>query len=97
MTDDTLDDVRWFMKHRHRCSRIRASEKGEAENDFLRLGDHDRERRRMIILRIPDGPHHGALIWMPVVLYSDETVENTDEVLMPIVHEFMQEARGELH
>jgi hypothetical protein len=45
------------------------------------------------VVRVPDGPYRGALMPIPFLLFSTETVEDRDDVLLPIVHEIMLDAR----
>jgi hypothetical protein len=71
----------------------------ENENEFISLGEHQRHRRRIIVWRVPRdnvyyNPDKPAILKIPFLLFADETVEDTDEVLLPIVHEIMvDEAR----
>jgi hypothetical protein len=90
-------DLQFFAMHPDRTARIREPRLFEAVSEFDALGPHDRDRRRMIIVKVPDGPHKGMLMPIPFLLFADETVENTDKVLLPIVREIMENARGEPH
>lgn len=70
---------------------------GEFEGEFWSLGAHDHDRRRVIVWRIPqDNPHFGAegrtLMPIPFLLFSDETVEDNDTVLLPLIHNLMLDA-----
>lgn len=94
MTDP---DITWFALRPDRMSHIRPVRFGEAEIEFQTLGDHESSRRRMIIVRVPDGIHEGALMWIPFLQFGDEEVEDSDHILMPIVHQLMMEARGGIH
>ena len=91
---DTRTDDQWFNEHPGRLSRIRVPAPGEAAREFASLGPHDPDRRRIITVRVPDGPHKGMLMPIPFLLFGDETVENDDAVLMPIVQQIMEDARG---
>jgi hypothetical protein len=88
-------DARWFARFPKRLTRIRQPDKGEAENEFRALGPHSADRRRMLILRMPDGPTKGRLMPIPLLLFADETVENEDSILLPIIHEIMGDAAKE--
>jgi len=64
----------------------------ECEAEFRSLGDHRRDRRRLILCRadhrgnpLPDG----KILKLPILLYSDETVEDDDRTLAGIVFEMM--------
>ena len=95
---DMLDE-KWFKDHRDRECRIRLPEAGEDESKFQTLGPHLVRRRRIIAVRA-----HGALaarmgikvMRIPYLLFADETVEDTEENLRPIVDQLMsQAARGQ--
>jgi hypothetical protein len=62
--------------------------------EFLSLGDHKAHRRRIILWRVPSDnlyydPDKKPIIKIPLLLFSDETVEDTDEVLLPLIHSIM--------
>jgi hypothetical protein len=104
-------DVQFFADHRDRQTRIRLPGRvlarspqravyyrDECEGEFWSLGDHEKDRRRIIIYRIPaDNPAYDPkapqLLKIPFLLYADETVEDRDDVLLPIVEQLMREAR----
>ena len=98
MSREDLADEQWFRDHKDRECRIRLPEPGEKESDFRTLGYHQANRRRIIVVRA-----HGALaknlgikvMRIPYLLFADETVEDTDQILAPIVHRVMQEAARE--
>lgn len=46
----------------------------------------------MLVLRVPDGPHKGMLMPIPFLLFGDETLENSDEILLPVIAGVMREA-----
>jgi hypothetical protein len=100
-------DAQFFQKHRDRRARIRLPgvELGkdrqravrylsESELQFRSLGPHDPKRRRIIVYRTPaDHPTHpDHLMKIPFLLNSDETVEDRDDVLLPIVDQIMKDA-----
>lgn len=69
----------------------------ECAGEFFSLGEHDKSRRRIIIWRVPRdnlhfNPQHPPLIKIPFLAFADETIEDRDDVLLPIVHEIMSEA-----
>lgn len=94
-----LQDEQFFHDHRDRECRIRLPAPGENESDFQTLGGHQVSRRRIIAVRA-----HGAMsarmgikvMRIPYLLFGDETVEDTDEILAPIVDRLMKEAAQQL-
>ena len=71
----------------------------ECELEFRSLGPHNTSRRRLLLWRVPaDNPHFDPLkpkiLKIPFLLFADETVEDRDDILLPIIHEIMMEARG---
>jgi hypothetical protein len=100
-------DEQFFQQHRDRRARIRLPGRelhkdsqravrylSEHELQFRSLGPHDVKRRRIIAYRTPaDHPTHpNHILKIPFLLFADETVEDTDAVLLPIVHEIMKDA-----
>jgi hypothetical protein len=66
----------------------------ESELEFRTLGDHDHSRRRIILWRVPRdnmffNPQNPQVLKIPFLLFADEAVEDTDAVLLPIIHELM--------
>ncbi len=108
------EDVRFFFQHPDRKSHIRApkmaeevvidqrraaSYVGEMEREFRTLGPHKRERRRVILWRIPeDNPHYDprkpGILKIPFLAFADETIEDRDDILLPILHEIMMSAKA---
>ena len=73
----------------------------EMEGEFWSLGDHDRKRRRVLLWKVPQDrwpsiPNHDGktvpIMKIPFLAYSDETIEDQDDILLPILHEVMQGA-----
>ena len=66
----------------------------EQELCFRQLGPHDERRRRIIAVRVPaDHPTHANhIMQIPFVLFGDETLEDRDDILLPLVRELMMEA-----
>jgi len=100
-------DAQFFTEHPDRKYRIRQPLKqmvidkqrgshvvDECELEFRSLGDHKRDRRRIILVRTD---HRGNLLpenrilKIPFLLFADETVEDDDRTLAPIVFELMSE------
>jgi hypothetical protein len=70
----------------------------EAEQEFRSLGGHQKSRRRILLYRIPPDnpfydPQRPALMKIPFLLFADETVEDRDDILLPILHAIMENAR----
>lgn len=69
----------------------------EEELSFRRLGMHDRSRRRIIVYRVPKDnpmydPERPQLLKLPILLFSDETIEDRDDVLLPEIDRIMADA-----
>lgn len=93
----SVEDTRFFAMHRGRHARIRLPFGSEAEDDYRQLGPHDPARRRMLVWKVPqDGPFSGRLISVPIVAGFDETIEDDDATLLPMLHEIMSDAAKEL-
>jgi hypothetical protein len=60
----------------------------ECEREFLSLGAHERDRRRLLLWCDPDG----RILKIPFLLFADETVEDRDDILLPIIDEIMRDA-----
>lgn len=110
-----IDDTQFFSAHPDRQSRIRPPSHlidmdrrshvtkyvWECEKEFISLGDHSRDRRRILVWRVPpDNPYYKKakqpLVKIPFLLFSDETVEDNDETLLPILHQIMLEQRDRI-
>lgn len=70
----------------------------ENELEFRSLGGHDRARRRIIVWRVPpSNPHYDPLqqklLKIPFLAFADETIEDSDHVILPILEQIMQDAR----
>lgn len=106
MTNDP--DAQFFVQHPDRQARIRLPAKvahrdqqrsvrylDESEIEFRHLGPHDPKRRRIIAFKLPPdhltNPNH--ILKVPFIAFADETIEDRDDVLLPILQEIMvQEA-----
>lgn len=90
-----LADRVWFKERPTRRLRLREPVGEEYRNEFRSLGMHEEHRRRIIVSRIAAGlakRHNVDFMRIPFLLYADETVEDTDEVLGPILAEIMGDA-----
>lgn len=90
-------DAAWFAQHRQRQAHIRNTHTAECEREFSSLGEHNRTRRRVILWRVPVenpiyDPDHPQILKIPLLAFADETIEDTDEILLPEVHRIMTEA-----
>lgn len=94
-----LTDEIFFREHLDRRYRIRGVGIRESEAEFLGLGAHDVGRRRIIAIRAPANRaarRAGVRVMcIPFLLFADETIEDRDDVLGPIVKGIMEEARRE--
>lgn len=91
-------DEGFFRRYPSRTTHIRRAFDHESEGEFWTLGGHERNRRRMLLWRPPPG--HPAykqekcpLLKVPFLAFADETIEDTDAILLPIIAEIMQNAR----
>lgn len=108
-----MTDEQFFTVHADRQTRIRkpgtvlvkdakrrATYYGdEMLGEFMSLGPHEKNRRRVLVWRVPQGnPHHDPqkrkLLAIPFLLFSDETLEDRDDVLLPVIHGIMAQARA---
>lgn len=99
-------DSGFFTDHADRKAHIRRPYKGECEGEFWSLGEHDRNRRRIILWRVPDDnpmlpadwrkTNQVPLLKIPFLAFADESIEDSDAVLMPIVHQIMTDAAARL-
>jgi hypothetical protein len=95
-------DESWFAEHRDRKIRIRLPGKGrdktESEEEFRSLGPHERSRRRIIVATVNAvsaaqlGRPGMKFMKIPFIMFADETVEDRDDVLLPILDEIMRTA-----
>jgi hypothetical protein len=105
----TDPDKQFFCQHPDRRARIRepggpapmrdqqrsVRYLSESELEFRSLGPHDKSRRRILVFRtLADHPTHpNHLLRIPFLLFADETVEDRDDVLLPIIDGIMKDAR----
>lgn len=89
-------DKMFFERHPERQAHIRLPFQGEADGEFFSLGEHNRTQRRMLIWRIPrDSPFYHAeqqpILKIPFLAFLEETIDDLDDVLLPIIATIMQE------
>ena len=73
----------------------------ECEAEFRTLGPHNRSRRRILLYRVPrDNPYYDPykrpILKVPFLAFADETIEDRDDILGPILHGIMEDARARL-
>ena len=88
-------DANYFRRWPDRFFHIRNAYKGENAGEFWSLGSHDENRRRIILTRVdyemkplPDN----KVLKIPFLAFADETIEDDDDVLQPIVRDIMADA-----
>jgi hypothetical protein len=101
MTDQALAelwkraDETYFRRYPDRRYHIRNAYKGECEFEFRSIGGHDLKRRRVILTRVDAFQQPIAdnkIMKIPFLAFADETIEDTDDILFPIVRDIMAEA-----
>lgn len=90
-------DKQFFLQHPDRQAHIRLPYQGELSGEFWSLGDHNRARRRILLWKVPrDNPYWQKLqepiLKVPFLAYSDETLEDRDDVLLPLIDTIMRDA-----
>ena len=85
----------YFREHPDRRFHIRNAYVGECAGEFWTLGEHESNRRRILLSRVdyemkslPDR----KVLKIPFLAFADETIEDTDDVLFPIIRDIMLEA-----
>lgn len=91
-------DKAFFQKNPDRETHIRLPHRDECYGEFWSLGDHNRARRRILLWKVPEGnpfvdPAANPILKIPFLAFSDETIEDRDDILKPILHTIMLEAR----
>ncbi len=88
-------DKRFFQSYPDRLAHIRLPYRDECSGEFWSLGDHQRTRRRILLTRadaygnkLPDN----KILKIPFLAFADESIEDDDAVLLPIVQQIMQDA-----
>jgi hypothetical protein len=90
-------DAVFFMQHPARITHIREPKGAECFVEFRSLGDHLASRRRILLWREPvDSPYYDPakpkILKVPMLAFGDETIEDSDETLLPILHGIMIDA-----
>ena len=89
-------DAQFFTDHPDRSYRIRLPEPKECSGEFWSLGDHESSRRRIICWKVPRGNPafgtFGKILKVPFLAFADETIEDDDATLKPIMDQIMRGA-----
>ena len=92
-------DALFFQYHRDRKAHIRQAYDGECEDEFRSLGFHKRGRRRILLTRanfegklLPDN----KVMKIPFLAFSDETIEDRDDILLPMIEQIMYDAKDRI-
>lgn len=92
-------DEAFFVDHPDRKARIRLpKDETELRREFRSLGPHQYARRRILVARVEPviALRYGQkLMEIPFLAFADETIEDRDDVLLPILDEIMRNARRE--
>lgn len=91
----SAEDMQFFADHPDRKSRIRVPDGKENIGEFWALGPHDSARRRFLLWRVPDEhpmKRQFPLLKIPFLVFSDESIEDDDKVLLPMILEIMKDA-----
>lgn len=92
-----LDDKQFFNAYPDRQARIRMpTPYNEEHRAFNSLGDHPYHRRRILLYRVPpDNIHYNPkkqmILNIPFLAFADETIEDRDDILLPIIRTIMAE------
>ena len=92
----TKSDLQFFADHKDRQARIRKVEDRENIGEFWSLGPHDASRRRMLLWRVPDNHPMKKMypfLKIPFLAFADESIEDDDKTLLPLIHQIMEDAR----
>ncbi len=102
-------DSQFFTQHPDRQAHIRKPEfkpvrdkqgavryLDEEELAFRRLGPHQKERRRILLYRVPAdnplfNPVERQILKIPFLAFADETIEDRDDILLPLIHRIMMD------
>jgi hypothetical protein len=95
-------DAVFFMQHPDRITHVRLPKGVECFAEFRSLGDHLASRRRILLWREPaDSPYYDPvkpkILKVPLLAFSDETIEDNDEMLLPILNGIMIDARRKMY
>ena len=101
------EDAQFFTEHPDRYAHIREPKLQlvklpsrqvkyvpEMSGEFWSLGEHKKERRRILLWRVPPNhpsfdPNEMKILRIPFLLFSDESIADTDANLLPVLHQIM--------
>lgn len=89
-------DRAFFAEHPDRKLRIRTPILTEYEREFQTMGLHQKSRERVIVTRVtPDISRSYGFDFMriPLLQAADETIEDRDDILAPVLKELMAAAQ----
>lgn len=91
-----LADRAFFKEHGDRKLRIRLPIDVKYQQEFRGFGPHPEGRRRVIVARIAGMAkrHNIDFMRIPFLLFADETVEDRDDILAPILDQIMRDAKA---
>lgn len=90
------EDVQFFRQNPKRQLHIRPARTGEKGEEFATLGFHLAERRHIIAWKVPQGGMgSGTIFRIPFLKFADESIQDTDQFLLPILHQIMLDAAEE--
>lgn len=90
-------DRTYFRRFPDRRYHIRNAYEGENEGEFQSLGSHEENRRRIILCRVNamQEPllYNGKEVVQKLLFlaFADESIEDDDDVLFPIVRDIMSD------
>lgn len=90
----------FFQKWPDRQAHIRKPFGNESHEEFATLGPHEKLRRRIILYKVPADnayvlKYGRKILKIPYLLFGDETVEDTDEILLPVIQGLMEQVRAQ--
>lgn len=104
------EDAQFFADHPDRYAHIREPRRvlhtdkqratryvNESEGEFWSLGEHNKDRRRILLWRVPHDhpmydPAKPQILKLPMLAFADETIEDRDDILLPIIDGIMKDA-----
>lgn len=92
-----LTDEQYFKVFPDRQAHIRfPTPTNECHREFNALGDHPAHRRRILLYKVPKDnpmydPKRPQILKIPFLAFADETIEDRDDILLPIISTIMFE------
>ncbi len=88
-------DGTYFRTYPDRHFHIRNAYANECAGEFWSLGPHETNRRRIILCRADHQMRplpENKVMKIPFLAFADETIEDRDDILFPIVRDIMLDA-----